>query len=295
MKQFLEHIKQSIYGPEYYKALIGKPFAYSWKYYSAFALLIATVLTIIASIPLVPGVIHVTRQFPPKFFAYYPDELEIRFDKGAVSTNVPEPYILPVPEEFARLFATKEGVLSLAVIDTQTPFSLEKFDEWKTIAWLGREQIAIKDDRGSVRIETFAPEMSFTVNEGRLRLLETYLAPFYPFAAPLIVILVFVGFLLWLGVYFIYLILGALFIFILGRIMKHNWTYGASYRMGLHAMTLPLLLDLVLTPLTLSLSRLPFLFTAILLAVIYANWKDTPPLQPTPAPQSPTPPASSNA
>ena len=78
MKQLIEHVKKSIYGPEYYRELEMRPFSFSLKYYSALALFVALLLTIVSSIPLVPEVSRAVREFPEKFFAFYPDQLEVK-------------------------------------------------------------------------------------------------------------------------------------------------------------------------------------------------------------------------
>ncbi|MDO8521626.1 MAG: DUF1189 family protein [bacterium] len=285
MKQLIEHIQKSIYGPAYYQELLTKPFSFSWKYFSAFALLVALFLTVVISVPLVPKVIDATRSFPPAFFAYYPDELEIRIDKGAASTNVTEPYILPIPPALKKEIGADDAFQSFVVIDTKTPFSMGEWKAYKTFVWIGKEQVALVDDEGGVSIESFGKQMDLVVNEGVLKGAEEVLRPFYKFAAPLVVLGIFLGLLIGLSVNFLYLIFGAALIFLLGRFMKQRWSYGASYRIGLHAITLPLLVKTILGATDLDALAPPYLFTAIMLAVVYVNFKGA---VSSPAPLAPT-------
>lgn len=264
----------------YYRELLTRPFSFSWKYYSALALVISVFLTIVSSVPLVPQVGQVVHEFPPKFFAYYPDELEIRIEKGIVSSNVVEPYVLPMPVMLQREARLEGAQESLAVIDTKTLFSVEQFHAYKTLLWIGKDQLAIYDGNGGVRIEPLNKRMDLVVNEGVLRVFEQQLRPFYPFAALLSVIVIFLGLIVALGINFAYLILGAVFIFFLGRLLKERWSYGTAYRIGLHAITLPLLLDTLFSLFDLPLFYLPFLFTAIMLGVVFVNFKDAEPLVP---------------
>lgn len=267
MKQLVEHIKQSIYGPAYYRELLSRPLSFSCKYFFALALFLALVLTIAYSVPLVPKILEATREFPAAFFAYYPDQLEITINKGIVSSNVAEPYFLPTPEAF------KGGVGPLLVIDTKTPFSTAQFKEYKVAAWLGRDQVALLDRGGSIRVEPFDAKMDVTINEELLRGLEQKFQPFYKFAAPTLVLVIFLGLFIVFCFSFIYLVVGAVFIFFLGRLMRVRFTYGASYRIGLHATTLPLILSSILSTLNLPVSNFPFLYSAVMLAVVFVNFK----------------------
>ena len=274
MKQLFDHIKKSIYGPAYYRELVARPFSFSLKYYSAFALFLTLFLTIVSSIPLVPRVNQFVSDFPTKFFVYYPDPLEVKIEKGVVSSNVVEPYFLPVPEEFKDGSNSESGMNSLLVIDTKTPFSVAQFKEYNVAAWLGRDKIAVFDQNGSIRIKAFDTKTELVINENALRGFEQRLQPFYKFAAPLFVIVIFLGLLIVFGVNFLYLLLGAVLIFLLLRLLKQRFDYGASYRIGLHAITLPLFLSSLFSLFDLSFLDFPFLFTALMLAVVYVNFKD---------------------
>ncbi|HEY9585799.1 MAG TPA: DUF1189 family protein [Candidatus Paceibacterota bacterium] len=282
MKQLIENIKKSIYGPTYYQELLSRPASFSWKYYFAFTLTLTIFLTITLSVPLVPKVHQVARDLPEKFFAYYPDELEVRIDKGVASSNVVEPYFLPVPIEFKGSVRPQDSLGSLVVIDTKTPFSVAQFGTYKSALWLGRDQVAFFDDNGSIRIRPFEVGMNLTLNENVLRGFEQKLRPFYKFAAPAYVVLIFLGLTIVFGLKLLYLLFAAVLIFFLGRLLKQRWSYGASYRIGLHAVTLPLLLNMLLSFFYLPTISLPFLFTAIILAVVFVNYKDATPVMSTP-------------
>jgi hypothetical protein len=56
--------------------------------------------------------------------------------------------------------------------------------------------------------------------------------------------------------------------------MKEGWSYSTSYRIALHAVTLPMLVSFLSFILPSSSAELPFLSTALLLAVVFVNFKD---------------------
>lgn len=284
MKQLIAYIKQSVYSPEYYRELLARPLSYSWKYYSGLAMLLALFLTIVSSIPLVPQVSRAVHEFPAKFFAYYPDELEVQVKNGIVTSNVAEPYFLPLPLALQKEMPSESDMQHLMVIDTKNPISLEAFRAYKTVIWISGDAIASYDDQQGIRIKPIAKEANFVVNEVMLHGIESRISPFYSFVTPAMVVAIFLGLMIAFGVNFIYLIFGALFIMLLGRlILKQQWSYSVSYRIGLHAITLPLLADALFSASGVNVVNLPFLQTALMLAVVYANYRDMKPVKTSPA------------
>jgi hypothetical protein len=273
MKQLFTAIQKSIYGPEFYRELATKPLSYSWKYFSAFALIIVIFLTIVSSVPLVTKANKAVREFPQKFFAYYPDDFEFIITNGVLTTNATEAYIFPIPPSLLAL-AQKDGISTLAVFDTKTPFSLEQFNAYHTLVWVGGSQFVYRDKNTSVRVQQFDPKTNVTVNEGVLRKIESFVSPYYRLVGPLIVLVIFIGLFVALGFNFVYLLFGALFILVLFRVMKKEFTYGQCYQIGLHAMTLPVLVHLVLSITPLAFVGLPFTSTMIMLVVVYLNFRD---------------------
>jgi len=285
MKQLISYIKQSVYGPEYYRELLVRPLSYSWKYYSGLAMLIAIFLTIISSILLVPQVNRAINEFPAKFFAYYPNELELRVQNGVVTSNVVEPYFLPIPEMYKKVISQKGDIEHLVVIDTKTPISLDAFRAYKSVIWVGGNAFVFYDNQLGIRIAPITKNANYVVNESTLHGIESRLSPYYVFFAPLMVLAIFLALMVGLGVNFIYLLFGALLVMLLGRfILKQKWGYGTAYRIGLHAITLPLLVDTLLSFVGLNIINIPLLQTVLLLAVVYLNYKDMKPVKTNPAP-----------
>lgn len=277
MKLFFEHIKNSIYGPAYFQGLLSAPLRSSFKYFASLAFLLAVFLTIVSSIPLVVTANKFVHEMPIKFFAYFPDELQVSIENGIASSNVEEPYFLIVPANLRGGDSQKENLENFIVIDTATHFSLEKFREYNSSLWLGRDQVAYRDDNGSVRIQPFVNNFNFIINERKMRDFELQASAYYRYIGPIIVVGIFLLLSVGLAFNFIYLLFGTLLIMLLGKVMKQNFTFGKSYQIGLHALTLPLLIDTLLAISTLSFMHVLFVPTLIMLAVVYVNFKDIAP------------------
>ena len=271
MKQLIAHIQKSIYGPEYYRELLGRPFSFSWKYYAALALLFSVFLTIITSIPIIPKLNDLLRELPQAVLAYYPDELELTIEKGVVSSNVTEPYYLPMPAILKDEIGEAQPRHFL-VIDTATPFGLEQFASHGALVWIGRDFISYYEDGDSIATQKLESDLSFVLNEQVLSGLIQMTTPYFKFVTPVLVVLFFLGFLMMFAVNLIYLFFGALLIFLLGKLLKEHWGYWKSYQIGMHAVTLPLLLNGALLIFMLGLTQIPLLYTLIMLVVVYFNF-----------------------
>src|SRR4051812_27361920 len=97
--ELLKKIKRSVYDPGYYADLLVEPFWYSIKYYFSFITILALLLTLLLSLCFIPRVALFVNVAGTKIVQHYPAELKITIDKGKVSTNVQEPYVIDMPAE----------------------------------------------------------------------------------------------------------------------------------------------------------------------------------------------------
>lgn len=272
MKELIDNVQKSIYAPDYYQALLSQPISKSFRYFASLTLLIVVFLTIISSIPLVANANKFAREFPAKFFAYVPDELQITIVNGNVSSNVTEPYFLPIPPELKSAVGTKEeSMTNIVVIDTVTPFSMDQFNAYKAALWLGHDQVAYRNNSGSVKVQQLGKTANYVLNEQKLRDIESHMSPYYGFIGPIIVVVIFFALCIGFGFNFVYLLLGALFIMLLGFVMRLRLSYSIAYKIGLHAITLALLFDAMLAMSTIATIHIPYIGTAIMLTVVYLN------------------------
>lgn len=249
-------------------------------------MLLAVFMTIASTIPIVPLVNTSLNDFSRNLLSYYPDELVLTINQGVVSTNVDEPYYLPMPAVMRAHVATSTDLQYLAVIDTHTPVSVEQFKAYKAGFWVSKEYLVADDNTGGIRITKFGPQVTYTLNEQSVQDMLSAVQPFFKFVAPMLVIVIFVAMLLSFVLNLLYLLFGALLVLLMGKVMKQNWTYGTAYRLCLHATTLPLIVGLAFSLLPLGAGNIPFLSTVLLLLVVYFNFYKTPVVH-----DAPTPPA----
>ena len=236
-------------------------------------MLLSVIMTIVISLPIVPRVDDALAGMSKKALAYYPPDLVVTVVGGQVSVNKPEPYALPIPL-LLRDAANQSGITSLITIDTMHEVSLEQFLSYHSVFWLTKGGIVGGDTVNGLRTLEFPPEMNITVEEGSVKQALGQLESLTPFIAPTIVLLLFLAFLFSFVILLLYLVIDALFILLIGRILNYDWTYGASYRIGLHAVTLPILFSSAISLVPLGNVSLPFLTALLSLVIVYMNFKD---------------------
>lgn len=271
MKQFLNNIKDSIFNPEYYREIYGKPFSYSLKYFFSFALTLAVVGSLFLSFSLIPVVKTFVKTAGDKIIAYYPEELQIDVRKGFATTNVKEPYSVPFPQELkVKEFSLFFGQKNLLVIDTARDITVNEFKELDTLAFLTRDSIFFQDERGKITIQSLNQIPDVKINRAGIAAVYNKIKPFFNIFPPIIALGLFFMIIIVLIFKLSYLIIGGLVIWFVARARKMQIPYEKAYQLGLHLMTMGILVDAVLFLLQIRIP-IPFRFTIILIIMTILN------------------------
>ena len=261
---FIQNIKDNIYSPSFYNKVLQEKFSKSLRYF----LILILILTVIKLITLINPILAIPTRIQQGLkdtLNCYPQELAIKVSNGQVTTNVQEPYYFK-PCSFI-------STESDWVIDTKTPYTPQKFEEYKTPFWLTKDSIVYKKSTQEIRIYTLSEVKDFKVDKTLVNSIFDKISPYVKFIGP--ALLVFAG----LGIYLMnllrlihLLILSAIILF-LGKIFKKKLTYQQSYKVGLHALTLGLIVQLVvgLTTNWTHFSGFPFMITGIALGIVIIN------------------------
>ncbi len=194
-----------------------------------------------------------------------PADLEIKIKNGEASVNKEEPYLIP---------PCKEGWdNSSVVIDTKTPYSPAKFEEYKAAAWVTKDAIVYKRNNVETRTYSLKEVKDFTLTKKVTESFYSQFIPYLKFVGPALFLLAFVGIYLLYAFRLIHLAFLALLIFLLGKVFNHTLSYSSSYKIGLYAITLGLIVDLALklTSVWTNFYGFPFMVTILTLAVVFVN------------------------
>ena len=234
---------KSLSSPPYYKDLLNVDFSFSVKY---FFVLMAVAFTITT-----PGLLEPLRndfnnsvdKFVENSKNYFPEDLVIEIKDGQININKPEPYILPVPESGNE----DDYPENLVVIDSDG--TINDLEKYNTFSLINKSNIIAQ---GSNRTEVYPlkniPDTTIT-QEGfvnAVEKIEPYVKALPYILIPLtliisgaiyfgsrIIYLTFVAFILWL------------FVKILEISTEIDVNYKKSYQIAIHAMTLPLLIEVI--------------------------------------------------
>lgn len=254
---FFKSIPSSVYSPSFYAGIAGRSFWKGFWYLAG----VTTLLMIIWSIfvVLLPYLANKDKieTTMKEFLNFYPEELVITIQDGKASTNVEEPYFVPmsdvIPSDQWLEEMSEEEIafedMNLAVIDTKTPFSTEQFLEYKTIIWLTEDTVYVPGDReGS--FESFplsALEQDIVVDKALadqgLQILLDKVMQIVPLLIVPMFIFVFIGLMIYRMTYLLIYALAQLIIF---SIMKLPYDYAAAYKMGFYSITLSSVVTLLL-------------------------------------------------
>ncbi len=266
--KFFQIIKNSIYSPSFYSQISQKSFGKSIGYF----LLLVLILTAIKSFTLIgPLIFELPNQLQTiikETVNCYPKDLEIKISKGQVTTNIQEPYFVESCE------IEQETNLILLVIDTKTPYSPAQFDKYEARLWLTNDSIFVKRNNYETRSYNLSKIKDFKLNKDSVESFSNMVSPWLKFVGPAVMFVAFIGIYLSFNIRLIYLLFLAAVLWLLSKLFKKTLSYGQSYKLGLYAITLGLIVELLVS-LTSNLTRFsgfPFMFTLITLGVVFINY-----------------------
>ena len=141
------------------------------------------------------------------------------------------------------------------MIDTKTPYSSEQFASYKSLAWLTSDtlfyysQSSSSSESGSkpvpsgIRAMPLSDVSDMVIDRGKVHGWLTMFEPWVRWLTPVFVLLVIGGVYLAVLGKLIYLCFLAVLVWIVGKLLKKGFDYGASYRIGLYAASLGFLLS----------------------------------------------------
>lgn len=264
---FLKTIGNSIYSPEFYAVVAKKSFKQSIGYFLLLILLLSLIRITALINPLLITAPGQLQGFVADIVNCFPADFEINITNGQTNINAADPY-------FVSDCKNPANSQKIAVIDTKTPFSASRFAEYKVLAWITKDSVVFKNNQYETRTYSFAQIKNYKLNKTVLNSYQNAIAPYFKFIGPILLLLSFIGTYLSYDFRLIHLLIIAILILVLGKIFNQNISFRQSYKTGLHAITLGLLVDLLLglTRAWTGFYGFPFMVTVLTLAVILVNF-----------------------
>ncbi len=273
MTSFFLTIRDSIYSPSHYAAVLTSSSGKAVGYFFLLIALLSGIHAIYLGVTQFSGLGSDIEEGIDQVMAGYPPGATVHINDGEVTTtNLQQPYYLGVEAGYPPQEADVEEKSNLLVIDTATPFSREQFVSFDTHFWLMSNAVVVESD-GEITPYPLDGVEGFTVNEEGVRKVADTGKLITKFVTPVLTVLVFMGMVIGGALRLVYLLLAALLIRLAATVMGVSLSYGQAYRVGIYAMTGAFLVELVLT-LTSSVQPFRsflFMFTLVTVGIAALN------------------------
>ncbi len=273
----------------YYKDVLAARFSFSVKYYVVLVLLSGLAFAGVMTAKAAPKIDDFLAEVQTQVLNLYPADLVITSADGTVSVNQPEPYAIALPPEFSKdatlEFGGEEVVIENLIIfdkngtlDDLTAYRTFMLVNASNVLWLNGNKIE------SFPVKDLPPgQITKTVVEGWMITVVSW--------ADYITGVVFFGsltlhFLNYFVFRLVYLAVVALVLLGIGSIRGLKLSFGKYYQVGLHTITLPLVIEFV-SNLTGILVPIPFWFLGVNLIfglIVVLSFDKTPETQKTATP-----------
>jgi uncharacterized protein YbcV (DUF1398 family) len=265
-KSFFKKVTSSVYGPKYYQELLDQPLSYSIKYFLTFAFIFGVLLVVGFSLSSFPRINKTLNEAVRKAVNNYPQELVVTVKSGNVSTNVPEPFHVKTTILVDENDVDLNDHENLVTIDTKSEASADSLMKYNTSLLITKNYIVYQKSNGQIVTQSLEKVSNVVIDKAFLIQFVDKYSPYLKLLLPLMVIGLFIFIIFFVAFQFCYLFLAALLIWLIAHIKKVEMAYGKSYQLGLHLMTLPLL---IISPF--SFVNFPFAFTLLLIILAFIN------------------------
>lgn len=276
IKRFFLDIKSSIWDPNFYQGLLVRPTKSAFAYFAKFCVLISFVSAIWISVVAIPAVRSFSTLALDSITSAYPQNATFELKGGVLSSTPSIPYRIAPTNETIKAELAKMGYEYSVVIDTnRAVFSDDVFASYKSPVVITKNTIAMKKNSGKIELLPLRGMPDTVITKDVVQKYALVTKDFIQNTTPVIAPLSFFAFFVYgFGSTLLYMFFGALVVWLALKALSVPTTYWKSYVIGLHAITLPLIL-FTLAPF-LGLPTVPFLTTVILVLIVYLNFTAKP-------------------
>jgi len=251
LKTFKYVFVNSLYKPLYYKHVLKSSIWFSLKYlfFLSFLIFFIQILTLVVFIiPKIGSLPELVDNAYTRVFDFYPSELEVTIDEGILSTNQKNPYYIEIPE-----MSEDEDFDHFITVDTNA--NIEDYSVYKTTILVTDSSFIYPDNQSSYAVTSVSDlEWSGVFTSKDYQKIVKELEPAFEAVskyAPVVLLALFVlvppivSIFIVLG-HLIFLLFMSLILWFVSIIMKVELSYQQIYHLGIHSLTVPIIITSVL-------------------------------------------------
>ncbi|HCM37916.1 MAG: hypothetical protein UV61_C0003G0090 [Candidatus Gottesmanbacteria bacterium GW2011_GWB1_43_11] len=278
---FVRVFWKSMFSPVYYHDVVKAKFSFSLKYFLFFSFVLGLILTLSLTTVILPPLSKFSGRLQTRAAGLYPANLVITIKQGQLSTNQIEPLHFPIPYE---LFTDTPPAVSdqkqfyLLTIDTKA--SIEDYAKSQSLVFVTRDNVVMRDRESGYRLYPLKDAGNIVIDKQQVDLFLTQVLPWLNYVPWILGIVLFVGLSIFLPMTrLISLLILSLVLLAITKLMHISLSYGKIYQIGLHALTLPTLIQMFMSGLGFNppipfFNSLLFLFYSL---IIFAELRKSPP------------------
>ncbi len=245
IKAFFYVLLKSAASLNYYKDVVKTNFGFSMKYFLALSILAAITSASATTLTISGEAKTSIKTFVDGMVNIFPADLTITTKDGKASINQPEPYIIPAPKGPAETAEQANQPENLIVFYSKG--TIDDLENYKTLVLVNEKNILVKN---SNKIEVYPlseiPDGEFS--KANIQALADLVKPYieltpYAIAATLLITLI----MYYTAFRLVYLLPVALILLLIGKIHKLKYDFPKYYQVGIHTLTLPLIVDVITT------------------------------------------------
>ena len=268
---------RSCYSTKFYKELIKKPLSYSLKCFSIYSIFYALIATLIVWVRFIMPISPILQTLPSRLASAYPSELEVTIKDGVASTNVEEPYFIPISDLKKEIYQIRDDILGtdtyaldyLIVVDTNA--TIDEFTNYKTLAFLTQNYLIYYSEDSSNSLEQFSVINldqldDMVINQNTVDQMATFSQAFFeklPLILLLVVLLYFVSLLPLFRL--IHILFISLISYVLSAIIKPQLKLKKIYQLTTHVYLIAITISglFILTSINLPFANSPTTITLV--------------------------------
>ncbi len=287
-KTFFYSFKRSLFDLKYYRDVASAKFSFSLKY----LWFLVFIFFVIKTIGLVGAYIHNRPQITPAVNqvisyaqGFYPEELELKVENGQLSTNVKEPYYI----QFDRNLRGGDS-RHFVIIDTQG--SIEDYPKYNTYVLATRNALVypskFRDSQISQTSVFYFRDLKsgFSFDRNEYDFLIDNVRPYAAravyfvdwFVSIGLLFFLFFGSLFWTIAILIGLLALTFVVWLVSLLLKKPYGYGDLYKMGMHAVTWPIVFGEAVKYLNLPLPNVYHLVFLVFMTIVLFKMDESRPL-----------------
>lgn len=227
IKTFFYWVRSSFYDPPFYDAVKNWPTKYAFYFLFFLCFISAFVVSARVTVFAVPGIRYFLKA---EFLKNIPAELEVVIKDGKASTNVEEPYFIPVEKN--------AEIKNFLVIDRGAGNSIDLLEKYNSIAILTETHIFVREGRGEqIRVTSLSQFPNMHVSQKSIGgFIERYRSYAYPLLL-LILIISIAGITVFSFIMYAAVLLFFAFVpLLISKYRKIGLSYTASYRVAVYAL-----------------------------------------------------------